>query len=293
MSTTPTPTPPPTDPQPATNHAAARTGRRHNAIFFGSLGTLTGAYVLLLVAMIAAMFSFTSLDDLTSVFDDPNIRYATALSLISCTISALLSLWVAIPAGYLLARFDFPGKQAIDMLFDIPIVLPPLVVGLALLILFQTIPGRWFEGTFFEVTYQIPSVILAQFTVACAFAIRTMRVAFDQIDPRREAVARTLGCSRGSAFLRVALPEAWPGVVAAFTIAWARALGEFGPVLVFASATRMRTEVLPTTVFLELSLGNIDSALAVSILMLLVAVAVLGITRALSARSLRTPEGTR
>jgi len=267
-----------------------RTGRRHNTLFFASLGTLTAFYVLLLVAMIAAMFSFTSLTDLTNIFHDPAIRYATALSLISCTISAILSLWVAIPAGYLLARFDFPGKQAIDMIFDIPIVLPPLVVGLALLILFQTLPGRWFEGNIFEVTYQVPSVILAQFTVACAFAIRTMRVAFDQIDPRREAVARTLGCSRASAFLRVTLPEAWPGVVAAFTIAWARALGEFGPVLVFSSATRMRTEVLPTTVFLELSLGNLDSALAVSILMLLAAVAVLGITRALSARSMRTTE---
>lgn len=267
--------------------AAARVGRRRNAVFFASLGMLTGAYAVLLLAMIAAMLSLTSLGDLLGVFSDPNIRYATRLSLVTCTISALLSLWVAVPAGYLLARFDFPGKRAIDMIFDIPIVLPPLVVGIALLILFQTIPGRWFEQHAFQVTYRVPSVILAQSAVACAFAVRTMRVAFDQIDPRREAVARTLGCSRASAFLRVTLPEAWPGVVAAFTIAWARALGEFGPVLVFSGATRMRTEVLPTTVYLELSLGNLDNALAVSILMLVVAVAVLGVTRAVGMGGLR------
>ncbi len=290
MSPTPTPD---TPTKPINDRAAARVGSRRNALFFASLGALTAAYVLLLVAMIVAMLSFTSPDNLASVFADHNIRYAALLSLITCTISAILSVLIAVPTGYLLARFNFPGKQAIDMIVDIPIVLPPLVVGIALLILFQTIPGRWFESHAFEVTYMIPGVILAQFTVACAFAIRTMRVAFEQIDPRHEAVARTLGCSRASAFLRVTLPEAWPGVVAAFTIAWARALGEFGPVLVFAGATRMRTEVLPTTVYLEFSLGNLDNALAVSILMLLVAVAVLGITRTIGLRSLRQMEPTR
>lgn len=265
---------------PDGSHRAVRGSRFGERLFFTSLGLLTGSYVLLLLAMIGAMISFTSIADLRATFADPNIRHSAMLSLITCTMSALLSVWVAIPTGYLLARYRFFGRQVLDLVFDIPIVLPPLVVGIALLILFQTRSGRWFEGTFFEVTYQVPSIVLAQFTVACAFAVRTMRVTFDQIDPRREAVARTLGCSRASAFFRVTLPEAWPGVVTAFTLAWARALGEFGPVLVFSGATRMRTEVLPTSVFLELSLGDIDAALAVSILMLVAAVAVLGITRA-------------
>lgn len=289
MNSTPVPKP------PATGACTRLLGRGHagNTIFFASLGALTGVYALLLVGMIVAMFSFTSPRELLSVFDSPNIRYSTMLSLITCTLSAILSLWVAVPAGYLLARFNFPGKRAVDLLFDVPIVLPPLVVGIALLILFQTIPGRWFESHAFEVTYQVPSVVLAQFTVACAFAVRTMRVTFEQIDARREAVARTLGCSRASAFLRVTLPEARGGVVAAFTIAWSRALGEFGPVLVFSGATRMRTEVMPTTVFLELSLGDLDSALAVSILMLLAAVIVLGVTRAIGFSPTRTPRSER
>jgi molybdate transport system permease protein len=129
------------------------------------------------------------------------------------------------------------------------------------------------------VTYEIPSVILAQFSVACAFAIRTLRVTFDQMDVRQEDVARTLGCTRAQAFLRVVLPESIPGIVAAATIAWARALGEFGPILVFSGATRMKTEVLPTTVFLELSVGNLEAALAVSLLMVILATIVLGIAR--------------
>ena len=115
-----------------------------------------------------------------------------------------------------------------------------LVVGLSLLILFQTAPGRAIERLL-PITYAIPAVILAQFSVACAFAVRTMRVSFDQISPRREQVARTLGCTRGQAFWRVVLPEARGGMVTAATVSWARALGEFGPILVFAGATRMRT----------------------------------------------------
>ncbi len=111
-----------------------------------------------------------------------------------------------------------------------------------------------------------------------------MRVTFDQIDPRAEQVALTLGCRRSQAFFRVLLPQAWRGIIAAFTIAWARSLGEFGPILVFAGATRMKTEVLSTTVFLELSVGQLEAAVAVSLFMVTAAMAVLGIVRLLGAR---------
>ena len=163
-------------------------------------------------------------------------------------------------------------------MLDIPIVLPPLVMGLALLILFQTPLGRAVERVV-PVTFAVPSVVLAQFTVACAFAVRTMRVTFDQISPRLEQVALTLGCSRSQAFWMVLLPEARRGVLTAATLAWARSLGEFGPILVFSGATRMRTEVLPTTVFLELSIGNIEAAAAVSLMMVFTALVVLILAR--------------
>ena len=126
-----------------------------------------------------------------------------------------------------------------------------------------------------------PAVIVAQFAVAAAFSVRTMRVTFDQITPRAEQVALTLGCSQAQAFWKVALPQAWRGVVAAFTLAWARSLGEFGPIMVFAGATRMKTEVLSTTVFLELSVGSLESAVGVSLLMVAVAIVVLLVLRGL------------
>jgi len=166
----------------------------------------------------------------------------------------------------------------VDTILDIPIVLPPLVIGLSLLILFQTWPGQMVQKVH-PITYEWPSVILAQFSVACAFAVRTMRVTFDQISPRREQVALTLGCGRAGAFFRIVLPESRRGMVTAATLAWARSLGEFGPILVFSGATRMKTEVLSTSVFLELSVGNLRAAVAVSLLMVLAAFVVLVVVR--------------
>lgn len=254
--------------------------------FLLGLWLLGGAYVVLIVALLAADASFTSPSQFLAALRSREIRYAIKLSLISCSLTTLLSLWVAVPIGYLLARTPFRGKALLDALLDIPIVLPPLVIGLSLLILFQTLPGRAIERVL-PVTYAIPSVILAQFTVACAFAVRTMRATFDQLNPRTEQVALTLGCRRSEAFWRVVLPEARRGLLTAATLAWARSLGEFGPILVFSGATRMKTEVMPTTVFLELSVGNIEAAVAVSLLMVLAAVAALLIIRCFgSARTL-------
>jgi molybdate transport system permease protein len=203
--------------------------------------------------------------------------------LVSCFFTAILSLLVAVPLGFALSRYRFPGRNLLDAVLDIPIVLPPLVVGLSLLILFQYWPfntaSRW-------IVYQIPGVVLAQFMVAAAFAIRTMRATFDQIDTRLEQVALTLGCNQAQAFMQVVFPQSRQGMLTAGTLAWARALGEFGPLLIFAGATRNKTEVLSTTVFLELSIGDLEAAVAVSLIMVFAAVLVLVIARVWGTHSL-------
>ena len=261
-----------------------------DAAFFLIMGSLGGSYVLLIIALLIADLAYTSPAHFVAALNKPEIQYAIRLTLITCSISALLAVWVATPLGYLLSRFTFRGRWLIDTIIDIPVVLPPLVIGLSLLILFHLpFGGTNLEEQFqrrlgLRITYAEPAVVLAQFAVACAFAVQTMRVTFDQIDPRAEQVALTLGCRRSQAFLQVALPQAWRGIIAALTIAWARSLGEFGPILVFAGATRMRTEVLSTTVFLELSVGQLEAAVAVSLLMVIAAMAVLGIVRLLGTK---------
>lgn len=354
---------------------------RSDLPFYAVFVTVSAVYVLLIVAMLAAETTYTTPGHILRSFQKPEIQYAIWLSLVSCAITTVLSLWVSVPIGYLMSRHKFPGKTLIDAILDIPIVLPPLVIGLCLLILFQLqIPQiEWLNklveaksvtqvtndvsgnerlstaavvshekqpvsdeqplvlvahqtvedeqlqtdeerlaetqkknaaetqkaseaepvpieqtqsidelirkitkvlfGRSIGVTYEIPSIILAQFMVACAFAVRTMRVTFDQIGPRYEQVALTLGCNRGQAFWRVVFPQAYRGLLAAATLAWARSLGEFGPILIFSGATRMKTEVLPTTVFLELTVGNIEGAVAASLIMVVSALVVLVIAR--------------
>ncbi|MEN6663193.1 MAG: ABC transporter permease [Phycisphaerae bacterium] len=293
-------------------HLAA--DRRDGAIrlrdrgFLAGLGILGGSYVLLIVLLllgdIAYMLQRTiaqawespqpwlallAENPIVKAMGQPEIRHSVLLSLASCTLAAVVSVWIGVPMGYLLSRVKFRGRGAVDAILDIPIVLPPLVVGLSLLILFQFWPltaqvgGRSLNSL---VVYQVPAVVLAQVSVSAAFAVRTMKATFDQIDPRCEQVALALGCSRMQAFMRVVLPEARSGILTALTLAWARALGEFGPLLIFAGATRNKTEVLSTSVFLEMSIGNIEAAVAVSIIMLVAAVAVLMVTRLWGARRL-------
>ena len=270
--------------------------------FFYGLVVIAGAYVLLIVALLLADAQYVSLSDIGRSLQDDDIQSSIWLTLITCTVTALLSVLVAVPTGYLLSRFRFPGKRVVDALLDIPILLPPLVIGLSLLILFHQVNlfGRtledWFAWAFQwitairpdvrpGVTFKVPAVILAQFTVSCAFAVRTMKTTFDQIHPRHEHVALTLGCNRSQAFWLVLLPQAWRGILTGGTLAWARALGEFGPILVFAGATRGRTEVLSTTVFLEINIGNLQGAVAVSLLMILLALLVISIIRGLGERT--------
>ena len=263
-----------------------------NSLFFTCCAVIGGSYAALIVLMLVADAAYVveqsapladrswtarvASNPVILSLRDPRIQYSIWLSMLSCTLSAMLSLLVAVPMGYLMSRCRFPGRNLLDAVLDIPIVLPPLVIGLSLLILFQFAPFAWWAR---DIVYQVPAVILAQFAVACAFAVRTMKATFDQIDPRCEQVAISLGCSRFQAFGTVVLPEADRGMLTAFTLAWARSLGEFGPLLIFAGATRMKTEVLSTSVFLEMNVGNVSAAVAVSLIMVAAAVVVLILMR--------------
>lgn len=302
--------------------------------FLSFLFFVVGGYFALVWLILGANVLSVSWSEVGGILQDPAIQASVKLTFVTCTATAILSVLVAVPMGYFLSRYQFRGRAFLDTLVDVPVLLPPLVVGLSLLILFNQVSlteicavlgvgllliwflvfgrrpcgnfwvpvillggglvlGGWglflegkessledlFSGLGVPMTFHPMGVVLAQFPVAAAFAIRMMKTSFDQVSPRYEEVAMTLGCHRGQAFARVVLPLVGRGMVAAGTMAWARALGEFGPILVFAGATRGRTEVLSTSVFLEINLGNLSGAAALSLMMILIAVTTLLLVR--------------
>jgi molybdate transport system permease protein len=243
----------------------------HSRLFAAAMLTFVGLFVVGWLALISADIGYTDRHAVGEVLRSPEIRAALWLSLWTSSVTVLIGLVFAIPMGYALSRYRFPGHVLVDSIVDLPIILPPLVVGLSLLVFFQTSAGRWIEGTGVKFVFEQKGIILCQFLVSASFGIRAIKLTFDGIDPRVEHVAMTLGCSRAGAFFRVALPLALRGIVVGAILIWTRALGIFGPLMVFVGAVRMRTEVLPTTVYLEQSVGRIEVALAVAVLMLALA----------------------
>jgi molybdate transport system permease protein len=236
--------------------------------------TFSSAVFLFVVLFVAAVIGLLVADALLvdrgaarEVLHSREIRAAAWLSLWTSTLATLISLIFALPMGYALSRYRFPGRALVDTVVDIPIVFPPLVMGLSLLVFFSSTIGLGMEAAGLKFVYQRSGIVLAEFLVAAPFGIRAIRTTFDDIDRRQEEVALTLGCTTAQAFWRVAVPNARGGIVAGTILTWARAFGVFGPLMVFVGAVRMRTEVLPTTIYLETSIGRVEVALAVALLM--------------------------
>ena len=249
------------------------------SVFDIMAGGMLFIYVAFIALLVLVDVGYIHAKAFWSLFHSEDLRYAMRLSLITSTISALLSLIVGLPVGYALSRFRFRGRIIVDTLVDLPIVLPPLVIGVSLLVFFQTAVGRAIENAGFRFVYTPQGIVLAQFTVVSAYAIRTIKIAFDGIDPRLERVARTLGWSRLQAFFRVTLPLARNGILAAGVMAWSHAIGLFAPLMIFAGTTRRKTEVLATSIYLELSIGRIETALAITLLLVVFAMVAVTIVK--------------
>lgn len=212
------------------------------------------------------------------------IRAAIKLTALTTTITTGIAVILAVPAGYALSRYRIPGHAIVDTIIDLPIILPDLVAGIALLVFFQTALGKYIDQHIIPFVFTLQGIILAQFFPAATLAVRSMKGAFDAVDPRLEKVARTLGCDERGAFARVTLPLAKGGIVAGTVLTWARAAGLFGPIIMFCGATRYKTEVLSIAIFLNMSAGKIETALAVTVILMLIGVITLTLFKRLGGR---------
>jgi len=211
---------------------------------------------------------------------------ALLLSIKTTSVSMAIILTVGTPAAYVLARADFPGKKIVETLVDIPAVLPPSAAGIALLLTFGRfgLVGQHLEVFGVTVTFTTAAVVIAEVFVAGHFYVRQAAVGFSGVRRDVEEAALVDGASRFSAFTKVTVPLAFPALVAGAMMAWARALGEFGATIVFAGSFRGVTQTVPLAIFAEFQ-GNIDAAVALSVLVLGFAFVVILAVRYLTAKT--------
>jgi len=239
------------------------------------------------IGIVVSMVAYTEWDTFVEALFSEEILFAIRLSVTTATVAAVISMLIAVPVAYAISRASFPGKDIVDSLLDLPIVISPVALGAALLVFFNTPLGSAVDDNVIKFVFAVPGIILAQITVISALAIRLLKSTFDSIDPRYEQVARTLGCSKPEAFFRVTLPLARDGLIASGILTWARAVGEFGATVTLAGATAMKTETLPTAIFLSLASADVEKAIAVIFVLVIIAVLALLVIRKVIGRRYR------
>jgi molybdate transport system permease protein len=207
-------------------------------------------------------------------------------------LSTLLILPFGVAAAFALARYQGPGKGALETALSLPLVLPPTAVGLLLLeLLSRGAPlGRFLAGLGIEVVFTWKAVLVAAAVMSFPLLVRSSRTAFEEVDPRLVGMARTLGCGPVAAFFRVSLPLAWRGVLAGTVLAFSRALGEFGATIMIAGNIPGRTQTLALAIFHDSQIGRDDRALVLAGVTVVLAFGALWLTEWITRRRARRAE---
>ncbi len=242
---------------------------------------------ILVVAFIASAILAIILKGVPSVAEavrSEEIQFSIRLSLFTASISTVLCLFLSIPTAYTLTRSASPFRKLAQIIIELPLSMPYLVLGLGLLIIFSTDFGKALKEMGFRVIFDRNGIIVAQTIVNLPYAIRLIKTAFLEIDERLEYIAGLLGASKWKRFLSIVLPLSRNAIISAVILVWSRGLGEFGATLMLVGATRMKTETLPTSIYLNMATGGIGEAMASAIIILSISFISLFITSRLEKR---------
>lgn len=254
---------------PAEAPAEPRLARRRPGGRGRILGSIIAAPLLaLLVLPVLALLASSSVDGLWAGFTHPLFARALGLSALTTVISLLTVVITGTPLAWWLASTTSRRARLVELLVDVPVVLPPAVVGIGLLLAFGRggIFGAQLDALDVQIPFTTIAVVLAQVTVAAPFYVQSAAAAFRSVDDDLLLVARTLGETPAGAFLRVAVPLARPGLVGGAALAWARALGEFGATLLFAGNLPGRTQTMPLAVYTTLE-SDVRGAIALALVL--------------------------
>lgn len=211
--------------------------------------------------------------------------FSVRLSLVAATLASLLALALAIPAAYALSRYRFVGRELVDTLLEFPMVVSPAALGAMLLIFFNNPLGEWIQQNLLSFVFSFAGIVLAQFTAVLGIAVRMLKTAFDEVPSELETIAQTLGATPRYAFATVTLPMARRGLIAAFILVWAKALGEFGATIMVAGTMANKTETLPVAIYLRLASADIEGTVALILLLVCIGLTALFIVRRLLGQS--------
>jgi len=248
-------------------------GRRDIALKSATIALALFVSLFIILAFVAVI-SWTSWSSLLSAFVSERVIYAVELSLFTSLTSTTLAIVTAVPIAYALSRTKFPGKGLVELVLTVPLILPPIAIGATLLIFFSSTAMGQFLESVFMVVFEIPGLIVAQYCVIMPVITKVIKATFDSLDPMYEGMAETLGCSPSQSLWRVILPMSYNGIASAAVLGWSRAIGEFGASVMLAGATPLKTETLPISIFLKLSVADIPGAVALIVIMVAIAVLV-------------------
>ena len=245
------------------------------------LGVPAALGATLLVVPLVGLLLRAPWQGLPRILATPEVLDALWLSLLSATSATLIALVLGVPLAWVLARSSLPGLRLLRALVTLPLVLPPVVGGVALLLVLgrNGVLGRWLDAWFgITLPFTTSAVVLAETFVAMPFLVVAVEGAFRSADQGYDEAAATLGADRLTVFRRVTLPLIRPALVAGAVLCWARALGEFGATVTFAGNLQGTTRTMPLAVYLAMQTDP-DAALALSLVLLTVSVAVLFVLR--------------
>ena len=262
-------------------------GRKISVLAVVSLVCLW-AFALLVLLLIFSDLHYicnnTTLKEFGEILGSKSVRSAVILSLTTSSTTLVLVLLTAVPMGYALSRFRFFGSAVLEAVVDIPILLPPIAMGVSVLAFLGTPLGQqvrvYMEGAGLNPA-AATGIVICQYLISAPFCVRTVKSAFNSVDQRLENMAMSLGCSRMGVFRRVTLPLASNGLIAGAIISWARAVGIFGPLMVVVG-TAPRVQVMPTKIWLELNVGNISESMIIALLSITLAGSALALVHALA-----------
>ncbi len=242
--------------------------RRVNAfeVLMVALATVAVLFVFLAVAAIVVK----GIPYIGEIWKSEEVHFALRLSLWTSLCSTGLCLLFGIPAAYAVTRPGFRFRNLYSVIIEIPLSMPNIMLGLSLMILFASAPGKFLSAHGLHVIFNVNGIIFAHLLVNLPFVVHMIRTVFLDLDPHLELVAGSLGAGPGRRFFFITLPLAKNAILGAALLAWSRALGEFGATLMLVGATRMKTETLPTSIYLNMATGDTGQAMACAVILLMI-----------------------